>query len=275
MMVQAASQLDSLSNTVRRTNLFGPSVIRKRYSRRGRRNGYRLPLSRVLVETLLLDWLSKLIVAEREYLVIPRLIRLDGDQSALWMTDLGGVPLDQCLAAALPAPENFAAMGRVCARLEQSSGDIMLDVPRDTWTAQDGIRRDVIDRRIRNVTSEQTHLLAEFAEALSSPSVICLGDLCFANLLSCDGRIGMVDFEFAHVGHPGRDVGRVVAQLNAQAARDSVASRVFTRRSEALLTGFADCGGSIDHAQKWATILACYYSDSDPRGATVALQGRS
>ena len=100
-------------------------------------------------------------------------------------------------------------------------------------------------------------------------------DLCFANLLACDGRLGLLDFEFAHVGYAGRDVGRVVAQLNAEAGRNSVASRMFLQYGESLLTGFADCGGNIDHAQRWAAILACYYSDPKRGGAMLALQGRS
>ena len=170
--MQAISRLESLSNAVWRADLFGQPVVRKRYSRRGRKNGYRLPRGRILVEILLLDWLSRLAMAEREYLVIPEVLSFNADESLLCMTNLGGIPLGQFPTAVWPVPQTFAALGRTCALLERSSDDIMRGVPRDVWTAQGSMRREVVDRRIRNVTSEQAHLLAGFAHELSR-SLLC------------------------------------------------------------------------------------------------------
>ena len=269
-MVQNAVQLNSLSNSVWRVLSLRGSMICKRYVEEGLRNGLPLPLSRIRVEMRILEGLSGLIGADRDSLIVPETLRVDSHGSRLYMSDLGGVGLCHCSEAHWPSPGAWASLGRLCARLEQSSNEIAQGVSGDVWVRQDALRRLAVDRRICNVSPEQAHLLSEFKEELS-PSVICLGDLCFANLLACDGRLGLVDVEFAHIGFAGRDIGRLAAQLNAETVCHPAVGRVRVQCRKSLLAGFADRGGNINHALWWTEILEFYYSDPNRERALLAL----
>ena len=45
------------------------------------------------------------------------------------------------------------------------------------------------------------------------PDVVCHGDFGWAQLLDCDGAVGVVDFDRAAEGEPAFDLGNLVAQL--------------------------------------------------------------
>ena len=264
--------LDSLTNLVCRSAEDGLSVVHKRYRANGRRNGFVLPVTRAGVEVLLLQRLDYASAPEQDFLVVPKVMRFDARIPLLTMSDLGGIPLSRCPVTYWPGPEAWAAMGRYCALLERWTDEIVRAAPSGIWQAQTRLRRRVVDRRVANVTPGQAEMKAAWLhELLGRRPVLSLGDFGLTNLLACGNRLGLVDLEFAHLGDPGRDIGRLVAQLTAQAVRNPDQKLILERCRCMLLQGYHNTGGDLEHCFQWSRILGCYYGRPEYAGPTLAL----
>jgi aminoglycoside phosphotransferase (APT) family kinase protein len=145
--------------------------------------------------------------------LVPRCLHYDAARQVIVQDLLPGGPFLPLLEGAdAPVAVRHAARalaalhglpGRLEARRSRAaviaeSGDAVRDVPR-----QDRGRAAAALRWARDSLEERPEM----------PYVVCHGDFGWAQMLDCDGTVGVVDFDRAAESEPAFDVGNLVAQL--------------------------------------------------------------
>lgn len=142
-----------------------------------------------------------------------------------------------------PPEEVFVALGGLAARVELLRGD---------WT-------DTIFAHVEEAQRDLGITIRKYkglSAMTASPSVLCLGDFGLSNLALTDRRLLVCDFEFAHRGYRGFDVGQLLAELIAlQVTTGQVTASI----GAAVAEGYRRDGGSIDAAFGWREEFSDYY----------------
>jgi aminoglycoside phosphotransferase (APT) family kinase protein len=145
--------------------------------------------------------------------LVPRCLHYDAARQVIVQDLLPGGPFFPLLegadapVAVRHAARALAALHRLPGRLEArrsraaviaESCDAVRDVPR-----QDRGRAAAAFRWAKDSLEERPEM----------PHVVCHGDFGWAQMLDCDGAVGVVDFDRAAESEPAFDVGNLVAQL--------------------------------------------------------------
>ena len=145
--------------------------------------------------------------------LVPRCLRYDAARQVIVQDLLPGGPFLPLLEGA-DAPAAVRRAARALAALHRLPG--RLDTRRsraDVIAEAHGAVPDVApqDRRIAAAAFQWAQ--GTLQERPEMSYVVCHGDFGWAQLLDCDGAVGVVDFDRAAESEPAFDLGNLVAQL--------------------------------------------------------------
>jgi Ser/Thr protein kinase RdoA (MazF antagonist) len=145
--------------------------------------------------------------------LVPRCLHYDAARQVIVQDLLPGGPFIALLEGA-DAPVAVRRAARALAALHRLPGGLDARRPRASVIAEssDAVP-DVAGRDRRRAAAAFRWAQDSLGERPEMPYVVCHGDFGWAQLLDCDGAVGVVDFDRAAESEPAFDVGNLVAQL--------------------------------------------------------------
>ena len=145
--------------------------------------------------------------------LVPRCLHYDAARQVIVQDLLPGGPFLALLEGA-DAPEAVRRAARALAALHGLPGRLDARRSRASVIAEAcGAVPDVAAQDRRRAAAAFRWARDSLEERPEMPDVVCHGDFGWAQLLDCDGAVGVVDFDRAAEAEPAFDVGNLVAQL--------------------------------------------------------------
>jgi aminoglycoside phosphotransferase (APT) family kinase protein len=145
--------------------------------------------------------------------LVPRCLRYDAGRQVIVQDLLAGDPFLPLLDGA-DAPVAVRRAAGALAALHRLPGRLDARRSRASVIAEArGAVPDVAARDRRIAAAAFQWATGSLQELPEMPYVVCHGDFGWAQLLDCDGAVGVVDFDRAAESEPAFDLGNLVAQL--------------------------------------------------------------
>jgi aminoglycoside phosphotransferase (APT) family kinase protein len=145
--------------------------------------------------------------------LVPRCLHYDAARQVIVQDLLPGGPFLPLLEGA-DAPAAVRRAARALATLHGLPGRLEARRSRAAVIAEScGAVPDVARQDRRRAAAAFRWAQGSLEEHPEMPYVVCHGDFGWAQLLDCDGAVGVVDFDRAAESEPAFDVGNLVAQL--------------------------------------------------------------
>lgn len=181
----------------------------------------------------------------------PTLIDVDAESHVLAMEDLGDLPdLGECLRRGKADVRWGHLLGRFIGKLHaHTAGNAGLaeefgntSVQQTRLNVQYAGVGPLLDQAGIAVSPDVAQRAAALGKRLIETGVcLTMGDLWPASILVDDGRLRLVDWEFAHFGRPAQDVAHLLAHfwMHAHCSLDASGARDITQLARAFFASYA------------------------------------
>lgn len=204
-------------------------------------------------------------LADSAFPDLARLVAWDLDGMIVF-GELPGRPLHELLLAPSSEPV-LTTVARSLAALHQAPTEGLglpppdPGMPLSEWAALAGRHEPGLAPRYRRALAA----LGGLPAAPSQGNALVHGDLHDRNIFVDHDRVGLLDLDSLHLGHPVEDVGNLVAHLVVAALQRGASVTAGRRGAEALIAAYREAGGDIEPAAVAASgarslfRLACLY----------------
>lgn len=145
--------------------------------------------------------------------------------------------------------EHFQALVRILLQLQKIELD---DFPEDTQMHFQN-QKCIVECMFKNKIKNQLPIPEE------PNGVLCLGDLSLNNILFDGKKLYLIDFECAHFGYSGYDLGQLLGMSKAYQKRVSLFQPIYNNMNEAIHCEIKD-SGLLNNIMMWKNIFCDYYN---------------
>lgn len=231
----------STINRVSLRRVSGETFIRKEYPAKGIRSAVELPVDRALIEFQVMHRLSRIAEEFADSIRIPHIIDYHSSPRWLDLEYLTGNSLRDLPVGRWPDASKFRRLFEFLVLVGQSepwykTADPLAIVGRT-------MRDALIAYKVKDTVPR----------GLFATNTNCLGDLTLGNILWDGNHLILIDFEFAHIGTAGFDLGLFFGEFSSLFS--------FGHLNESMGLVIAEGLGAFPQAVLWMEIFRKYYDD--------------
>jgi 5-methylthioribose kinase len=242
------------------TTCSGKRLIRKTYPQRAKGTSIEVPIRRADVEVKVLKLLAKLL-ADFDRLLVPNILAYDLKKPMLCISDLEGETLSNSPPTNWPSTEAWFELGSLLGALNNLQEQAVIEIFSNLVDVQAATRQIILTLKLNmKVYEMEKRFRQTFGGHHNHKNrIFCMGDLGLLNMLSCHNKLGLIDFEFAHMGFPGFDIGQLLAQLSTLSQLTPQCTILIAEKRRALEKGYYKLMGYSGIPQFWECLFLPYY----------------
>ena len=227
----------SIVNYVTQREHGGENLIVKKFFEAALVTKIAVPVERALIEYRVLDALKDFSPICSK-ISVPAVREFDRVSNVLYLEIVKGKTLNDAWESV--PQQRFFELGQWIFFVEYYLTTIQEKLFDGLWEVQFQIA-EILSALKGSVSSKKFNLYVE--------PTVSLGDVGLKNIIVDDCNTFFIDFEFAHIALPGRDLANLAVQLQCKA-------RIFE-----LCSGYRSAGGNLVFVQFWKDAFKAYYRE--------------
>ncbi len=178
--------------------------VKKNYAPYAKQTGVNLDTNRILIEKTIIKFLSKKIAAYSNDIGIPQIVGFNRTDRSVMFRYINGSRILEINPKQWPTACQWIALI-----------DFLISLYNIRAKKVSKIFSKLIDVQEYNRNHLFKYKCLEPPALQDNKNTLCLGDISLSNLLYDNRKIYLIDFEFAHLGYAGYDIGQLGGQLQA------------------------------------------------------------
>jgi len=257
--------LQGNSNTIQIIEKSGQKRIQKSFSEKLRMYDVFWPISRFEVECFTHKLVARF-TKDNSFFHQPAIISCDNQKKMVTFEYINAKPLmsffeslknaspnafaDVCCPLVLPTTEKLSNLISILHEINHFNNDDFSEHEKSLLQNQNEIVRCMYHNKLQDQVSPRT----------KAPWYFCLGDVSLNNILFDGKQFTLLDFECAHMGYLGYDIGQLLGMTKAYEKRSSIISgHLFSQDlSQAIIETISDSNEVLE-IFAWASRFEQYY----------------